>query len=476
MPTDSNVSNQTSQSIRDLFRTTKILVIGDFLAKATSFILLPVYTRFIDPSSFGSVEYVQTILSMCYIFFSFQIIESCFRFVHDSDENYSKNTIITNSFFVIVFGVIIFSSLVFLTSLSSKNNLGFLYVLYVSSSMVSNLFLHSSRGLGYVKIYAFTGILNSILSMVITLILVVNYRMGSIVLLITPVLVNFFSAIFILVAGKIHQFIDVRSIDLKVLKSQLKYSLPLIPNALSIWLLASVGRIAIMYFRGPEETGILALSMRFPVIISTFTGIFLLAWQTNSLKAFSGAHYSEYFDKVLQNFVEYSIIFTSVFILAIKILIYLFISESYHQAIDYIPIFVLGVLFKDFSQFINTLFYGYKKTKYIFKSTLFASVIYVLLCLISAKSFGIYGISISYVISELIRFLYILSKAKRMQNISPFKKSITLPTVFILLSFLSYYLINDILIIIVIMILFSIVYVCVKFNEIKKVLVLIKEK
>ena len=58
----------------------------------------------------------------------------------------------------------------------------------------------------------------------------------------------------------------------------LRYSVPLVPNAISWWIANVSDRLLILYFLGSAMNGIYAAANKIPTIYTTFFSVYNLAW------------------------------------------------------------------------------------------------------------------------------------------------------------------------------------------------------
>lgn len=76
----------------------------------------------------------------------------------------------------------------------------------------------------------------------------------------------------------IYKYISIKVYDKKIILAELKYSVPLVPNQLSLWVMNSSDRLIVSIILGTAANGILAVTHKFPAIFMTFFNIFQLAW------------------------------------------------------------------------------------------------------------------------------------------------------------------------------------------------------
>ena len=62
-------------------------------------------------------------------------------------------------------------------------------------------------------------------------------------------------------------------------------------------------------------------------------------------------------------------------VLGINIIFYILIGDEFKDAINYVPILVLAIIFFTLASFLGTIYTAYKKSKNILKSTIISALI-----------------------------------------------------------------------------------------------------
>ena len=91
--------NNTTKTKNNLLKNTLIFTIGNFSTKILSFILVPLYSYYLRPEDYGSIDIVLTIVSLLYVLVSLQTVETVFRFIQDKVSEDEKRSTFTSAFF-----------------------------------------------------------------------------------------------------------------------------------------------------------------------------------------------------------------------------------------------------------------------------------------------------------------------------------------------------------------------------------------
>ena len=403
---------------KKLYKDTAILFIGNISTKFISFFLVPLYSYYLIPEEYGRFDIYLTLLSMLYVIVSLQAVESSFRFIQECTNEQERKVTVSNALLIAIIGCLIFGIVILLVAYAGTS---FKYhkefYIYTLTAILSNLFLQTLRGMNKTINYVVISSISAFSSAILNISFIVYCSLGGYSLLLTPIIVNIEIVILCLVFGKFYRFLSLKSIVIGEIKKQLAYALPLIPNALCVWLLGSLGRFILLLYYGEKEVGLLAFTLKFPQLLSLASSIFIMAWQVNLLQSYEEADRDTFASKIFYHYMKSIISLMIVAMPLLKIIIYFGMGKEYLSTWRYIPIFFIGVVLSSFSQFYNLGFYGAKKTKKVFYSSIYAIVIYAFSGILLAKDYYIYGIGIAYSISELIRWLYIRKNVREYLNI-----------------------------------------------------------
>jgi len=400
-----------------LIKNTAILAVGNFSTKLMVFFLVPLYTYYLPLYDYGKFELYLTELSIIYIIFSFQSVEIVFRFIQDCKNDKQITSTVSNALVIALLGITLFTIGMAVFSAITKFQYCLLFILHVASNILSNMFLQIIRGMNKTMLYTAVTVISTFVQIAVNIIFVVGVGIGATVMLISPIIVNTFIIAILILKEKFLSNCKISAINYATIKEQLKFSLPLIPNALSIWFLSSIGRFILLFYYGTEAVGLLVFVLKFPQLLSTINSIFFMAWQVSIISEFDSEDKDSFASEVFQHYS--SVLLSSILIILplIKLVIFNIMGESYVSAWVYIPIFFVGVIFGSFAQFYNTGFYGAKKTGNVFVSALISSTVYIIIGIILAKPIYIFGVGIAYSISEFIRWLVVKNKVSQYMKV-----------------------------------------------------------
>lgn len=402
---------------KGLLKNSIVFAIGNFSSKFLVFLMIPIYTHYLKPVDYGEVDLYLTTLSLLYIIVSLQSIEAAFRFVQDSDSEQNITTTISNAFFTAFTGIAVFIIGMMIVGKTINFPHTAVFILNVATHIIFSIVMQTIRGMKKTVTYAVSGIISTFIQMVCNIIFIVGFSLGAISLLWAPVVAQIVVILFILIKEKLLRYFRFSFIDKDVLKEQFRFSLPLLPNALCLWLMSSMGRILLLFNYDKTEIGLLAFTLKFPMLLSTINSVFFMAWQMSAISEVNSKDKDRFSSEIFAVFSKILLSSLMVIIPVVKIAVFTIMGRNYLTAWNYIPIFFLGVVFNSYKQFYNAGFYSAKKTSFLFYITIISAALYFLLGLPLSKYFFINGVGIAYALSELIGFIITKKRVARYVNI-----------------------------------------------------------
>ncbi len=427
---------------RELTRKTFIITLGRISTQFISFFLLPLYTALLSTDEYGTVDLVTTLVQLIVPISSLTIDQGVFRYLLNCKTNKDKEKTISCALFLLIFTSII-TILIYMV-ISSFTSMQYMHwvILIIIATAFSNLFLQISRGLKKTTNYSIGCFICSSSTIVLNVICIACLKMGASGMLFATFSGNAICCLFLFLNLKIGCFVNFSSVDKKTIKNELKYSLPLIPNQLSIWVMNCSDRIIITLFLGTAANGILAVSHKFSAIFLTFFNIFLLAWHEIGATHYFDEDRDQFFSDILKKILSiFSFLCISI-IIALPILFNMFVNQTYNEAYYNIPIYLIASLLNVVIGSLGVIYVATKKTAEIAKTTFIAALINIVVNILLVKHIGLYAASISTFVGYLLTLVYRIIDTRKYIKIRLDIKQILGISVLIFISTFVYYLNN----------------------------------
>ena len=362
---------------KDLAKNTAIVSIGKICTQLITFFLLPVYTAVLSNEEYGVVDLLNTLTSLLLPIATLQIEQGIFRYLLDCRENKEKQTtlITTVSKFILVQSAICI--LIFLcASPFIHNEYKYFLMANLLMGILSSISLQICRGLGDNKTYAVGSFITGALTVILNVIFIVAFKWGAYGMLIATAISNLLCAIYVFVKKKIYKYIDIKQNDKKLLKDIVKYSVPLIPNMISWWIVSASDRTIISAVIGVAQNGIYSAANKFSGIFSTLYSVFNLTWTESASININSEDRDEFFSKIFDFIVRF---FGSLCLGTIAVMPFVFgilVNEKFAESYYQIPILILGSVFNILVSFLGSVYVAKKLTKEIAKTSIIAAIAY----------------------------------------------------------------------------------------------------
>lgn len=386
----------------DLVKNTMILAFGKVSTQLVSFFLLPLYTFFLSPAEYGTVDLIITYLVLLVPALTLQLEMASFRFLVDArqDEIYKKR-IITNVLQIVT--AILLTCGVLFAVLNSFITIPYAWLIFLcgAATIFSNLFLQFARGVGNNKKFAIACIVTALVTLATTLLFVVWARMGAEGMLLSLASANVACAIYLFFALKVHKYLGL-GVSNKELKQELVgYSLPLVPNGVSWWVINASDRTIISIILGVTANGIYAVSNKYAAAFTSIFGIFSMSWTESASVHINSKDRDAFFSDTINASLR---LFGSMALglIAVVPLIFSFIiAEQFSEAYMYIPILVTGAFFNAIVGMYSAIYIAKKLTKQVMNTSMAAAAVSIILNLVLIQFIGLYAAALSTAIAFL---------------------------------------------------------------------------
>lgn len=426
---------------------TLFVFIGNVGPRLVSFILMPFYTFWLSMEDFGiqDIMSVYSVLIVPYV--TLGLYEAIFVFPKGKDKK-TQSYYFTSSLIATALMLVICSTIILSLPESVKNTIFPdklrpyvpLFVLMVIIESFQRILQSFTRGIDMMRVFSITGLIYAIVMLILALVLIP--RMGLNGYWIALLSAGFISSLYVFIAIKAWTYLRLSGFDNSYLLNLLKYSIPLIPNATMWWVVNSINRPMLISTIGFDGVGLYTIAGKFPAILSLVFSIFFSAFQISALEEYGKTTYANFYNNVFRVLLFLQICLTFGFEIFGKLLFDLMIDYKYHDAVQYLPVFCLGVVISNIAAYVGVTFTVIKKTKYFLYSAILAALVAVIANLLLIPDFGIMGACLSLVLSQSVMMLYRWFKARQYVDFINRKRLFILISIFSI-SLLVYYLIEN---------------------------------
>lgn len=432
---------------KGLLKNTVWTLAGNTGSKIIGFLLLPFYTRWLGTSGFGLSDLISTYSNLLIGIITLCLADSIFIFTKNKEEKEIKSFYSSG----LIFSAIMFalwSSIFYIYGFLNSNiaisetfsKYHWLILLMVLTTFIQNYTQQFVISLNKIKIFSITGLILCICIFLYSCLLIP--RLGVVGYVYAAIFANLTTSLYSFVASKSYKYIAPSEYSWNKIKLLLKYSIPLIPNAIMWWLVSALNRPLMEEHLGLSEIGIYAVANRFPGIVTMVFSVFTVSWNISVFEEFNKPTYPSFYSKVFKMVFYFLTILSLLLMISAPFIIKIFAAHEFYVAWKYMNILIIGSVFSCISSFIGTNFGVVKESKYFFYSSIWGAAISVLLNSLLIPTLGLYGACISivcsYIAMSLSRFYY-----SRKYVESPILNEIILIFVILLLPALSVYIFDN---------------------------------
>lgn len=429
---------------KNLAKNTIIITIGKICTQLITFFLLPLYTGILSTSEYGTVDLLNTLVSLLLPIVTFQVEQAVFReLIEVRGKNDKESRIISSAVITVIFQCIVYLIIFALISPFINNHYKFFLATNVVANIFLSLLLQIARGFGDNKKYAFASFISALSTIIFNILFLVVIKLGANGMLLGTMLGQIVATIYLFISLRLYKYLKVKDYKKEVIKSLWKYSLPLIPNAISWWVFNASDRVIVSAFLGVDQNGILAASLKFSTVFITFYNIFNMSWTESISIAIKDDDVSDYFNKMFNIILK---LFTALAIGMIACMPFVFpimINEKFSVGYGLVPISIIGSLFNVVVGLVSVIYVAKKNTKAIASTSIVSAVINIIVHLVLIKFIGLYAAVISTFMAFFIMSIYrLIDVSKRYFKIKIDMKFVIQSLIALIFVFVSYYINN----------------------------------
>ena len=183
----------------EFVKNTVLLFIGKFATQFMSLLLLPLFTHYLLTDDYGTVDLLQTYITLFVPILTLKIDSAVFRFLIDKRKDKDgQKEIVSSIMFILVIMLLI-------TLLIGGITYCFLDIKYygyviinIIVLMFSSVMLQILRGLGKTKEYSIGSIITGVVALAVNIILIVGYKFGANSILIASIIANIICSIYVI--------------------------------------------------------------------------------------------------------------------------------------------------------------------------------------------------------------------------------------------------------------------------------------
>lgn len=420
---------------------TILVFIGKLGSGLITFLMLPLYTRWLGPDQFGLAELVNTYSNIIFSLATCCMADAIFIFPKTSNLE-GKKKYFSSGLAVALIGVLLAFILSFILKLDMFSKLGTFHTNSTQIVLLSScLFLQSytqqfTRSIDKMKVYSASGIVLSAAIALYAFILIPFFSTDGYIY--SLALANVTAAGYSLTASKAYKYLSMQAWDKTFAVDLLKYGMPLIPNAVMWWLVDGINRPIMEAELGLAIIGVYAVASKFPSVLNVISGAFSNAWGISVSEEYGKEDFNQYFNQIFKLVFFLLMFFSFLMSVLARHIISVFAAPEYIEAYKLLPILLLSVILANASGMVGGIFMAMKQSRYFFYSSTLGAFVSVVGTLVLIKYFGVYGVAwaaaLSFFVMTLVRLHYVWKDVYKM-DIRYYTISLLLYVLFVYILF-----------------------------------------
>ncbi len=381
------------------------------LSKMIGFLLIPLYTRHLEPVDYGVLEMLVLTVDVLSLVLGLQLVYAIAK-SHDAAKTpEAKRRVISTAILIVTvlatfFYVCLsfFADNVSLLIFDSEEFAYIFQVIFISSifGVVNQIPLLYIRIQDRSKLFVAITLMQVLLTVCLTVWMVVFLEMSVFGVVLANTIVSGFVCLALL-------YSTIKSVGIKydaaIAKEMVIYSAPLIPGVIGLFILNASDRFFLNELGTLEEVGLYAIGYKFGILIShLLIGPFSLVWSAKMFEVYRHPDRDEILNKVLSGF-GFMLVFCALGLsMIIEEVLQLMTTPQYYAAAAVVPFVAFAYVMNGLAGVMATPLYAEKKTKVIGYIHSSAAVVCLILNYILIQLYGIMGAAVATFLS----FLYIL--------------------------------------------------------------------
>ena len=385
----SSVSVSHKGRITFLLGNTLVFALGGLAVKAVSLVLMPLYTTALTAGEYGTAELLNSAIEIVLPLLSLGVVEALYRFSIDDDV--AKDELFANSLLVLGGGIVGTGVLcAFAGVVWGVEHVVSFFVLFCSVCFFKAT-TQLARGLGHVRRYVVYGLINAVAMVVATYLLLFRAHLG-----VDGYLWSF--TIGYLVGGMVaflgsaeYRLLLPFRADRVLLRRMLVYSLPLVPNLLSWWLVSVSGRYVVLWGSGVVAAGLFTAASKMPALVNIVASVFQQAWQYSTAREIGSPDRGAFFGAVLRGYSLATLSAAGLVIALNRPISRLMLQAEFSEGWRYVPLLMLVASFGVISIFFESFYQALKNSGVLMVSTMLGAVVNVVLAVVLVPFMGPWG-------------------------------------------------------------------------------------
>ena len=346
--------------IARFLKTSSLYMLGNALTRLIAFLLIPLYTTYLSPDEFGYFNLAGNIATVIVPFFSMEIWTGLIRFLLDTQNEANRERFANAGLCITVISIAAYTALYGAITINyDVPLLGYIYF-YCAMQCLQSVSCSFARGFGHNVLFAVSGIVASIVTIGLNIILIASFGIGAKALFISTGIGYLAQAVVIECKVRSLRYILPKYFNRRTLGEMLRFSAPLSLGTVCYWFSTGYSSVAISQAQGLSENGMYAVAGRFVGVLLLLNQVFTLASQEILFKA-DGSRQKLY-NASMNYYFKFLSICTLAMIVLTKTVYPIMVGEAFAGSLRFVPLYFLASFVSYFAIYLGNYFLKEGKT------------------------------------------------------------------------------------------------------------------
>ena len=383
-----------------LLGNTLVFALGGLAIKAVSLVLMPLYTTALTAGEYGTAELLNSAIEIVLPLLSAGVVEALYRFSIDDDV--PKDELFAGSLVVLGGGVVCAGVACALGRvLWNMEHAGSFFVLFCSVC-VFKATTQLARGLGHVRRFVAYGLINALAMVVSTYLLLVRAHLGVEGYLWSFTIGYLVGGLVAFLGSAEYRLLAPFRVDRDLLRRMLVYSLPLVPNLLSWWLVSVSGRYVVLWGSGVVAAGLFTAASKMPALVNIVASVFQQAWQYSTAREINSPDRGTFFGVVMRGYSLATLTVAGLVIALNRPISRVMLQAEFAEGWRYVPLLMLVASFGVISIFFESFYQALKNSGVLMASTALGAGVNVVLGVALVPFMGPWGAGLAGAVAYML--------------------------------------------------------------------------
>lgn len=404
---------------RNILKSSTLYAAGTMARTATSIIMLPIYTRYLSPSVYGTAELLNIILDLTVLLLGARITTGMFKFYADAENQKEKHTVLSTCLWLgLLFNIVAMmilwgaSPLIALALGDPSITEALRWIMFtLAFATIGEI------GMGYFRVndqagrYLLISLLRLASQIAASLYFIVYKEAGLWGVIYSALIGAGFQALLLLTV--IISTIGLR-FSTTIAKNLIIFSMPIIISSIAMYYMTFGDRYFLQIFHDTSSVGIYALGYKFGfMLLALVWGPFMSYWGAKQFDHARSPGGAEFFSQAFSIATYILWAGATGMLIFVAPAIQFMADASYHSAAHLVPPIVLAYVFHGWAQFHQFGILDSKNTRFLNTYTWISAAVMSIFYILLIPPYGGMGAAIATLVGMVLRFVLIYRKSQQ---------------------------------------------------------------